>query len=298
MNSAVTKLVAILLVLPIPLLGTGTIAAAQDVTAAQTELTPSAAVGQLLREAQGTVEGHPQDSLTGAEKALAEARSIHDRIGEALAQQARAKALLNLHRPEEALSAWQQAAQIWSGIGDTPEQIRALAQAGLLCLQRNDSLAEKLFAQGLALGTGETERPAAVAQSLHESGVALDHRAADETTWNYLSAALAIWEKQAPKSLKLVETLNALAKITITRATRNAGAQYYYLAGDYSKRAAEMCHRLAPDSPLEVDSLHVLGRAEYQLEDFDHGEQHFLGALQIQRKLEPEGSLEEASILR
>ncbi len=96
----------------------------------------------------------------------------------------------------------------------------------------------------------------------------------------------------------MVETLNVLAKVTINRATHNAGPKYYYLGRDYSSRGAEMCHRLAPDSSLEVESLHMLGRAEFQLEDFAHGREHFLAALRVQRKLVPAGSLEEISVLR
>jgi CHAT domain-containing protein/tetratricopeptide (TPR) repeat protein len=269
------------------------------VAAGQPGPKPSAAVGKLLDETSRLAEAkQPLESLKAADQALEAARQTNDTAGAALAQQARARTLQDLQRTDQALAAWLQAAQMWAGDGETPEQITALVQAGLLCVSSKKSEAEKLFARALSIGKSETQRPSAVAQALHDSGAALDAQAQDEPAWDYLSTALAIWEKQAPESLKLVETLNVLAKVTINRATHNAGPKYYYLGRDYSSRAAEMCHRLAPDSPIEVESLHMLGRSEYQLEDFAHAREHFLAALRVQKKLVPAGSMEEVSILR
>jgi len=260
---------------------------------------PSVKVEEMLGEIKRMAEGkHPLDALKLADQALQAAKQLEDKTGAALAQQERGKALQDLQRTDEALSAWQDAAGFWAEANATPEQITALVQAGLLCAARKKCEAEKFFAQGLSLVKSETKRPAAMAQALHNSGLALDAQGQDETAWDYLTAALGIWEKQSPESLKLVETLNVLAKVTINRATHNAGPKYYYLGRDYSLKAAEMCHRLAADSSLEVESLHMLGRAEYQLEDFAHGREHFLSALRIQRNLVPAGSLEEISVLR
>ena len=260
---------------------------------------PSTAVEQILQQAQALAEvKKPLESLAAANKAREAADRADDTAGEALSQQARATALRDLQRSDEASKAWRDAAQIWAKIGDTPGQINALVQAGLLAPPNQGEEADKLYAQGLALEKSETQHPASVAQALHDSGVALQSQGHLETAWDYLSAAVPLWEKQAPESLKLVNTLIVLSGVTMNRAVQNAGAKYYYLGRDYSSRAAEMCHRVAPDTLNEVQSLHMLGRAEYLLEDFTHGREHFLAALQIEKKIEPTGSMEEAGVLR
>ena len=260
---------------------------------------PSATVEKMLHEASRLAEAkQPLDSLKAADQALEAARQTNDTAGGALAQQARAKALQDLQRADEALTAWQEAAHIWAEVGDTPEQITTLVHAGLLCLPSKKSDAEKLFAEALPIGKSQSQRPVAVAQALHDSGVALDAQGQEQAAWDYLSAALAIREKQTPQSLKLVETLNAVAKLAINRATDNTDAQYCSLAIDYSARAAEIGQRLAPDSSMVVESLHRLGFSEYFLSGRNPAaREHYLAALRIQKKLAPGGSMEEASIL-
>jgi len=95
----------------------------------------SPVVEKMLAEADRlAVAKQSTDSLKAADQALEAARQENDTAGEALAQQARAKALQDLQRTTEALAAWQAAQQMWARAGDTPEQIRALVQAGLLCV--------------------------------------------------------------------------------------------------------------------------------------------------------------------
>jgi CHAT domain-containing protein/tetratricopeptide (TPR) repeat protein len=240
----------------------------------------------------------PLESLSAAENAAEAAQRADDTVGEALSQQARAKALQDLQRNDEASKAWQQAAEIWAEVGETPGQIRALVQAGLHSDADHKDQAQKFYAQGLALGRSETQHPASVAQALYDSGVLLQGQRQIERAWDYLSAAVPLWEKQAPESLKLVNTLILLARVTMSRAIQNEGSKYYHLGRDYSSRAAEICRHVAPGSLNEVQSLHLLGRAEYLLEDFAHGREHFLAAVQIDKKIEPTGSMEEAAILR
>ena len=266
----------------------------------------SAAVDKLLSEASRLAEAkQPIDSLKIADQALEAARQASDTAGATLAQQARAKALQDLQRTQEALAAWQEAQQMWARSGDTPEQIRALVQAGLLSAD-NKTEAQRLFSQGLAVGKEETQRPAALAQALHDSGVALSAQGQRGAGWDYLNAALAMREKQTPESLQLVETLNTLAKLALTRKVPGI-ADVMRLSHDYSARALEISQRLAPDSSLVVESLRNLGKSYEEgnnpylegsnTSDANHASEHFLAALRIQTKLAPSGSIEQADIL-
>jgi CHAT domain-containing protein/tetratricopeptide (TPR) repeat protein len=259
---------------------------------------PSAAVAKMLDDARRLAEAkQPVDSLKAADQALEAARQTNDTVGLALAQEARAKALPDLERTDEALAAWQEAAQIWAGADDSPRQITALVQAGLLCVSSKKSEAGKLFAQALSIGKSEAQRPEAVAQALHESGVNLNAHRQTQAAWDYLNAARAIRERQTPESLKLVETLNVLADVGTDLGDDNNDAQFYSLARDYSAQAVEISQRLAPDSTLVAMSLYWQGYCERGLSSYGTAREHELAALQIQKKLAPGGSVEQAKIL-
>jgi CHAT domain-containing protein/tetratricopeptide (TPR) repeat protein len=271
----------------------------------------TATVEKMLDDARRLAEAkQPLGSLKAADQALEVARQTGDSAGEALAQQARAEALQDLQRTDEVVAAWQEAARIWAGLGDAPEQITGLVQAGLLCIPDKKSEAERLFAQGLSVGKLKNDRPVAVAQALHDSGIALSKgipargfgkpmdKEQKQMAWEYLSAALAMREKQMPDSLSLAETLDALARIAIDRGNGSQDSQYYLQAKNYSGRAAEIGQRLAPDSPIVVESLRALAQSERFLSNDDGSvRSHYLAALQIQKKLAPGGSVEEIEIL-
>lgn len=289
----------------------------QPATAAAEPLAPrpSAAVAKMLDSARRLAEAkQPADLLKAADQVVEAAQQTNDRIGGALAQQARAKALQDLQRTDEALAAWQEAARIWAGLGDTPEEITSLVQAGLLCIPNKKSEAERVFAQGLAVSKIETDRPLAVAQALYDSGNTLSerhfigsyarlvHNPQRQWAWDYLNAALAIREKRAPSSLGLAETLNALAGVADEFAFAvDDSDKYFSLERDYSARAIEILQPLAPDSALLAECQHLLGNAESNLSDngakVPDAPEHFVAALRIQKKLAPAGSMEEASIL-
>lgn len=76
---------------------------------------PSTAVQKIVDEASRLAEAkQPSDSLKTADQALEAARQTNDTAGEAIAQQARGKALKDLERTKEALFAWREAHQIWA----------------------------------------------------------------------------------------------------------------------------------------------------------------------------------------
>ncbi len=265
---------------------------------------PSATVEKMLEEASRLAEAkQPLDSLKAADQALELSRKTNDAEGIALAEEARAKALQDLQRPGEAVTAWQEAAKVRAGLGDTSGQIRAWVHAGLLCVSDKRSEAEKFFAQGLSIGKSETQHPEVVAQALHESGVALNARRQTQpawetqVAWDYLRAALAIWEKQPPDSLMLAKTLNALTQVAIERGDDNDDTAYYTMGRDYAARAAEIGRRLAPESSIVAESLYLLGHTEWGLSSYGASLEHELAALRIQRKLAPDGSMEEVRIL-
>lgn len=259
---------------------------------------PSAAVQRMLEEASRLAEAkQPLDSLKAADQAIELARQTNDATGPALAEEARAKALQALQRTDEAVTAWQEAAQMWAGVGDDPGQITALVQAGLLCVSDKKSEAERFFSQGLLTGKGRGQRPLAVAQALQDAGVALDGKGQKEEAFNYLTAALALRERQTPDSLLLVETLNALASVAQERAIDGNDEKFYLLAKDYSSRAAEIGKGVAPDSSALVESLHTLCFVEHVLDDYTSARQHCLEALRIEKELAPAGSMTQARIL-
>ena len=273
----------------------------QETAAAETSRPKaSPAVEKMLAEAGRLADAkQPLDSLKAADQALEAARQGDDTAGQALAQQARAKSLQNLNRPDDALAAWQEAQQLWGRRGDTPEQITALVQAGLLSADKK-SEASRLFSQGLAVAQEETQRPDALAQALHDSGVGLAAQGQEQVGVDYLSATLAMREKHTPESVKLVQTMNALAKVELDRAIHSSidndpGASR---ARDYSARALEIGQRVAPDSSAVVESLYTLGRSEYNLSPGDaNARLHYLAALRIQKTLEPAGSVEQVTIM-
>jgi CHAT domain-containing protein/tetratricopeptide (TPR) repeat protein len=287
---------------------------------------PSETVQQMLDEARRLADTkQPADSLKAADRALYAAGQTNDTAGAASAQQARAKALQDLQRTDEAVAAWQEAAQMWAAIGRAPGQINALVQAGLACVPSTKDEADKYFAQGLSIAKSDNQQPTAVSQALHDSGLALDANGQTQPAWDYLSAALAIREKQTPESLKLAETLISLAKLAAARAQKKTDAQFYSLERDYSARAADLALRLAPDSPLVVESLFRLGESELCLSEvaerqapdsplvaeslsrlgfsesiaasFATAREHYQAALRIQTKLAPGGSMEQEEIL-
>lgn len=278
----------------------------QQETAAAEPSGPKAspAVEKMLADASRLADAkQPLDSLKAADQALEAARQAIDTAGEALAQQTRAKALQNLKRPDEALAAWQEAQQMWARMGDTPEQITALVQAGLLSVDKKGE-AGRLFSQGLAVAQEETQRPDALAQALHDSAGAMVGQGNWDSQWDpasdYLRAEVAIREKQTPESIKLAAALNNLSRLAHRHWLGEYAPQDLVLAHDYAARAVEVCQRLAPDSAPMVASLRNLGEAEQMNNDpkqADSAREHFLAALQIQKKLTPGGSDMEADLL-
>jgi len=239
------------------------------------------------------------DSLKAAEQALDTARHSKDMAGEAFAQQARANALQELKLTDEAIAAWQSAADIWEKTGDIPEQITTLVQTGLLIPLERKADAKKLFAVGLSAAKSETRRPLALAHTLHESGVNLGDKNYEQFSLDYLGTALGLWEQLRPESVDRMETLNALGRFTLTRAIRENSDPLASKARDYFAQAVDVGRRIAPTSPILVESLRRLADAEYELSVNDrHSNEHYLEALRIREQITPDGSMEEAGILR
>jgi CHAT domain-containing protein len=259
----------------------------------------SPAVEKMLAEASRLAGAkQPLDSLQAADRALETARQTNDTAGAALAQQARAKTLQDLQRAQDALAAWQEAQQMWARLGDPPEQITALVQAGLLNAE-NKSEAQRLFSQGLAVAKEETQRPVALAQALHDSAGALWGQDQLEVCRDYLKAEVATREKQ-PESMKLAAALNNLSRLAHGRWLQAFAAEDLQLTHDYAAHAVAIVQRLAPDSPPMVSALLNLGEAEQMdnnPDNADKAREHFLAALQIQKKLAPGGSDLEADLL-
>jgi len=79
---------------------------------------------------------------------------------------------------------------------------------------------------------------------------------------------------------------------------RNTESKYYLLAKDYATRAVEMGQRLAPDSPLLIESLEMLGFCDLDTaNDSAAARENYLAAMRIQKKLTPGGSKQEVALL-
>jgi len=256
------------------------------------------AVETKIAEARRLLDAkQTSDSLKAATQALETAQQMRDAAGEALAKQARAHALQDLERQDEARNAWQEAAQVWARTGDRPEQIIALVQAGLLFGNDTKNEADRLFTQGLSVGKIASARPAAMAQALHDSGVAIRKKGDNETAYNYLAAALAIRDKHDPDSLRVMQTLNAIESVSKDRAIDGNDVKYYQLTQEYGARTADLGRRIAPDSPLLADSLHDLCFVTDALGSYAEAKEQCLEALRIQKQIAPGGSIQEARIL-
>lgn len=271
----------------------------------------SAEVQNLLAESNNLADANNSAAaLKIADEALAVARRGDDNVGQALAQQARAKILHDLVRNDEALAEWQAAANSWAKIGYAPGRIPCLVQAAFLYLPSNKEQARGLFAQGLALAKTDTKNHNALAKTLYDLGEALSagipsrgfgpsiDKTQKQAASDYLKAALDIMEKIAPDSMLELQTLNALARVSFAIARDSGESRDYSLAKGYSIRAVALADQLAPDSAILVDSLCSLGKAERQLSsDGADARAHYLRALQIQRKLASSGSVEEIEML-
>ena len=262
---------------------------------------PSATVEKILGEAARLAEAKQSaDSLRAAEQALDVSRQANDKPGEAFAQQARGRALQDLQRKDEALAAWQEAVRLWAVSGDATEQVIALVHAGLIIPPDKKNDAEKLFAEGLSVGKLGTPRPSALARALYDMGLLLGDAKLEQPSTDYLRSVLTVREEQSLETLKFVETLNTLSKAAMDRALKYSDDASCELARDYAARAVELGRRLAPDSVIVEKSLHFQAYAEDQLSNGAGGNapDHYLAALDLQRRLMPDGSLEEAEILR
>ena len=261
---------------------------------------PSADVEKILGEASNLAEAkQPADSLKAADQALDTARHSNDKPGEAFAQQARGKALQDLRRKDEAFAAWQEAARLWAESANAPEEITALVQAGLLCLPDKKTDAEKFFLQGLSVGKLETPRPAALAQALYSTGILLADGKQEQQSKDYLRSVLTL-SGGGSETIRFIETLYVLGKASMDRALKYSDDASGELARDYVARAVELGRHFAPNSSIVEKSLHLQAYAEDQLSNGAGGNapEHYLAALDLQKKLAPDGSMEEAEILR
>ena len=180
----------------------------------------------------------------------------------------------------------------------------ALVQAGLLCVADKKSEAERLFAQGLAVGKIESPRPAALAQALYDSGVAMGLQGSMPNGDRLPQCGAGPEGETVTRICEGCETLNALGRVATHRRVLDGDTQSYELAKSYLTRALEIEPTRCPDSPLVVESLRQLAKTEIRTsgtalcggDDSVAARQHYLAALQIQKKLTPGGSVEEAGI--
>jgi tetratricopeptide (TPR) repeat protein len=275
----------------------------------------SRAVEDLLTQARDAAAGdQPAKALALADRALDEAKRHGDIPGQAKAHRARARALADLDRDEEALLGWQAAADAWQKAGDGPGQIEALSELAVLLLPDLER-ASPYLDRVRAIGEAESRRPLAVAKALWRGDTRLFERIPKEQAQELLEVALAQAEKKAPDSLLVILILERLtwtaplpeervdlARRAVALAEQSQQgpevmaeslsvlAQALRRQKDYSAAEAEL-HRArllleesAPSSRVLGIIFIELGQVYYLQENYEQAEDFLLSALTIQEK--------------
>jgi CHAT domain-containing protein/tetratricopeptide (TPR) repeat protein len=243
---------------------------------------PFAVVQKFLDEAGQLLQTkEPQGALAVADRALRVAKGAQDLVGQAEAQQSRARVLQDLGRRRAAVAAWQAAAAAWRRVGDGPGQVEALAAAAALLAAENLAEANQLWTRAVAAGRAEKERPLAAAQALHTAGNAILEPLRLWQARELYSAALAIREEFVPDSLEVAASLNGLGATARDEGNLDA-------AEDYHRRALAIQQRIAPDSLDVAESLFDLARVARRRGDVALAEQYHRQALAIREKLAPD----------
>jgi CHAT domain-containing protein len=243
---------------------------------------PAAAVQKLLDEAAHRVEAKdPAVALQTADGALATARAVGDRVGQAAAEEARARALEGLGQAAPAVTAWQAAAEAWAQVGDGPGQVGALLAAGLLQLPQNAAEAEALFTRALTLGQAETRRPLAASLALHTTGNKLYGRQDVPRARQFWLAALRMRQKWAPDSLEMSKSLYNLGMAALDQGDLGT-------AEEYDRRALAIEEKLAPDSVSLAQTLNNLAVVIRTRGDLTTAASFYRRALALFEKLTPD----------
>jgi len=99
---------------------------------------PSARLAALLTEAVGLLDQQQwRKALAAGDEALDLARQLEQRPAVALAQRARAQAMVRLGLGDDAVAAWRDALDVWRDLGDRPRQVEGLAGVGNLLVAQD-----------------------------------------------------------------------------------------------------------------------------------------------------------------
>jgi tetratricopeptide (TPR) repeat protein len=176
-------------------------------------------------------DGKFQDALSKADDLLQEAKAKSDKIGEAYALRFRADALQAMRRtaPDqlpEVASVWASALALWREVGDVALQVEALLGQAYCLWRASPEQARALLQDALQLAKREGKRPLAAATALHNAGMDWYGVGQLGVAEQLFQQALAIYEKLAPNSLDVAQTLRNLA-ILARRQKNYSQAQRY-----------------------------------------------------------------------
>ena len=235
-----------------------------------------------------------QEVLPKADELYQQARAKGDKIGEAYALCFRAIALQQLYQnaPEqlpEVASVWASAAALWREIGDGPYQVMALLGQAYCTRHESYEQAQALLKEALALAKGEVKRPLALAVALSIVWLRWDGMDQLGATEQLLQQVLEIYERHAPNSLELANTLYSLGDVALSRGDLSGAERLY-------QQVLAIQEKLAPNSLAVADTLHNLGQVACDRGDLSGAERLCQQALAIREKLAP-NSLEVALTL-
>jgi CHAT domain-containing protein/Tfp pilus assembly protein PilF len=235
-----------------------------------------------------------QEVLQKADELYQQARAKGDKIGEAYALCFRAIALQQLYQnaPEqlpEVASVWASAAALWREIGDGPYQVMALLGQAYCTRHESYGQAQALLKEALALAKGEVKRPLALAVALSIVWLHWDGMDQLGATEQLLQQALEIYERHAPNSLELANTLYSLGDVALSRGDLSGAERLY-------QQVLAIQEKLAPNSLQMAATLQALGAVAYTRGDIARAERLYRQALAIREKLAP-NSLEIARTL-
>lgn len=232
-----------------------------------------AEIGKML------INGHFDKALPRIDSMLQTAQERKDKVAEAYARRARALALQQSGRYEEADDAWEQAAQVWREIGDGVFVVEALSHRAMCLWQRNRQQAEDLVAQSLTLATAETNRPVGMAEKLRLLGVDwLSYDDKRAVTRQYYELSFNLCKRYAPQSLMTASALINLGALAKDQRRHSE-------AEDYLKQSLTLLEKIEQSRSVEAGRAWFnLGQNSWELENYAHAKECFEHALAIYRE--------------
>jgi tetratricopeptide (TPR) repeat protein len=251
---------------------------------------PTTSVQNLLDEAAVPARQKQwEETLAVADRAVAAAKAARDLAGQAGGHQVRAQALEGLHRTAGAIAAAGEWAAAWQAAGYVPGQVEALCWRAFTFKEVEPHAERGCLAQAAAAGSADTKSPLQTARMFREWGDTFRNADRLFEAEGLYRAALALWEKHAPRSLDRAAILHLLGNVCSQQDKLVAARGFY-------QQALEIGETAAPGSLPVAKLRHSLGNLSRRQGDLVGANESLQRAVKIKEALGP-GSLDLASSL-